>query len=77
MRFETPGLFSGSKRTQFSVSESVMARLNLRAISSGFSMRKTQPLGSDLLIFEVGFPRPMTRAPALGIYASGTLKVSP
>lgn len=59
-------LFAGSKCTQFSVSESVMARLNLRAISSGFSIRKTQPLGSDLLILEVGFPRPITRAPALG-----------
>ena len=40
--------------------------MNFLAISSGFSIRKTQPLGSDLLIFEVGLPRPMTRAPALG-----------
>ena len=77
IRFETPGLFSGSKRTQCSVSESVTARLNLRAMSSGFSSRNTQPEGSDLLIFDEGLPRPMTLAPTLGMYASGILKVSP
>ena len=67
MRFATPGLFSGSKRTQRSVSESVTARLNLRASSSGLSIRKTQPWGSDLDILDVGFERLMMRAPTLGM----------
>lgn len=69
-----PGLFSLSKRT--AVSQSVTARLNLRMISSGLSMRKTQPSGSDFDILFSGLPRLITRAPILGMNASGSLKVS-
>lgn len=70
MRFATPGFSAGSKRTQFSeVSESVTALLNLRMMSSGFSMRWTQPLGSlsDLDILLVGSVRLMMRAPTRGM----------
>ena len=67
IRLATPGLDAGSKRTQFSVSLSVMARLNFRWMSSGFSIKKTHPSGMDLLILLSGAVRPMTRAPALGM----------
>ncbi len=67
MRLDTPGFSLGSKRTHRSVSESVTARLNFRAMSSGFSRRKTHPSGMDLDIFTSGWLRLITRAPALGI----------
>ena len=67
IRLDTPGLFSRSKRTQRSVSLSVMARLNLRRMSSGLSIRNTQPSGMDLLILVSGWFRLITRAPILGM----------
>ena len=69
-----PGLCSGSKRTW--VSLSVTARLNFFWMTSGVSMRKTQPSGSDLLILLEGSPRLITRAPILGMKGSGRVKVS-
>ena len=77
MRLLTPGFSFRSKRTQFSVSLSVTARLNLRMMSSGFSIRNTQPSGMDLLILLSGAFRLMTRAPSLGIKGSGILNTSP
>ena len=56
-----PGLFSLSNFTQ--ASQSVTARLNLRMISSGRSIRNTQPSGSDLDILFSGLVRLMIRAP--------------
>ena len=67
IRLDTPGLFSRSNRTQRSVSLSVMARLNLRRMSSGLSIRNTQPSGMDLLILVSGWFRLITRAPILGM----------
>ena len=67
IRLDTPGLFSRSKRTQRSVSLSVIARLNLRRMSSGLSIRNTQPSGMDLLILVSGWFRLITRAPILGM----------
>ena len=70
-----PALFSRSNFT--AVSQSVTERLNLRMMSSGLSIINTQPSGSDLLILFSGFARLMTRAPILGMNASGRVKVSP
>ena len=58
------------------VSQSVTARLNLRMISSGRSIRKTQPSGSDFDILFSGVPRLMMRAPILGMNGSGSVNVS-
>ena len=44
-----------------------LVRLNLRMMSSGFSIRKRQPSGEDLLILELGSFRLMIRAPTLAM----------
>ena len=56
--------------------DDLIATGGLRMISSGLSMRKTQPSGSDFDILFSGLPRLITRAPILGMNASGSLKVS-
>ena len=79
IRLATPGLFSRSKRTQFSVSESVMARLNWRMMVSGVSISRMRPVSSfsDLDILAAGLVRLMIRAPTLGTKGSGSLNTSP
>ena len=76
-RLATPGLSAGSYTT--SEPESVTARLNFLTITSGGSSTSTVPWGesADFDILLVGAWRSMTRAPAAGMVASGTTKVSP
>ena len=51
-------IWAAAEAAQFSRSESVTARLNFRRMSSGESIRKTQPSGTDLLILSPGVDRP-------------------
>ena len=74
-RLETPGLASGSKR--ISVSLSVTADLMRLVMTLGSSSRNTAPVGSDLLIFDVGSCRSRILAVSFAMSGFGTVKVGP
>lgn len=76
-RFETPALFSASKRTSRPVS--VTAERIFFAERFGSSSSSTRPFAADadLLIFAVGSCRSKIFAVSLTMWGSGTVNVLP